>query len=177
MKKLLALLLPALFVLNTYAQTTQKVTKSSVTFQIKNMGINTTGTFSGLDADIVFDPANPGASHLNASVDATTVNSDNSMRDNHLKSEDYFEVAKYPKITLKSVSINHKSGSNYTGVFDVTIKDKTKQLEMPFTYTESGNSAEFKGTLKIVRTDFGVGGSSMILSKEAFVTIDVQTSK
>jgi polyisoprenoid-binding protein YceI len=161
----------------SFAQVKSTVTKSSVTFKIKNLGINTSGNFSGLQASIQFKPTDLTASTIEASVETATVNSDNTMRDEHLKKEDYFDVVKYPKITFKSVSFTHKSGNNYTGDFSVTIKDKTKVIEVPFTYTETDNAGVFNGSFKILRSDFGVGGKSMILSNEATVTINTEVSK
>lgn len=175
--KIFFLFIGLLAVTNGFAQSKQTVTKSTVTYEIKNMGINTHGTFGGLTADIKFDPQNLAASSIEAAMQTATLNSDNEMRDKHLKSEDYFDVAKYPKITMKSVSFKHKSGGNYTGIFNVSIKDKTKTVEVPFTYTESGSTALFKGIFTINRQDFGVGGSSMVLSKEATVTVEVETTK
>lgn len=171
------LFIALLAITNAFAQVKHAVTKSTVTYEIKNMGINTHGSFGGLTIDIKFDAQNLPASSIEASIETATLNSDNEMRDKHLKSEDYFDIAKYPKITMKSVSFKHKSGGNYTGVFNVTIKDKTKTVEVPFTYTESGNTAAFKGNFTINRQDFGVGGSSMVLSKEATITIEVETTK
>jgi polyisoprenoid-binding protein YceI len=63
------------------------------------------------------------------------------------------------------------------GKFNVIIKDKTKLLDVPFTYTESGSGAVFIGTLKLKRTDFGIGSSSMVMSDDVTVSIDVAVSK
>jgi polyisoprenoid-binding protein YceI len=174
-KKILFIALLA--ITNAFAQVKHTVTKSAVTYEIKNMGINTHGSFGGLTGDIKFDTQNLPASSIEASIETVTLNSDNEMRDKHLKSEDYFDVARYPKITMKSVSFKHKSGGNYTGVFYVTIKDKTKTVEVPFSYTESGSTASFKGNFTINRQDFGVGGSSMVLAKDATITVEVETTK
>jgi len=166
-----------LFFLATGAFAQSKVTRSAVTFKIKNLGFNVEGSFGGFNADINFKPASLATSSIEASVASNTVNTDNESRDNHLKSEDYFDVAKYPKIILKSVSFKHKSGSNYTGSFNVTIKDKTKLIEIPFTYIEAGNTATFKGDFQVLRTDFGIGGKNVILSNEANVSIETEISK
>jgi polyisoprenoid-binding protein YceI len=153
------------------------VTNSSVTFQIKNLGINVGGSFSGLKADISFDPEHPEVGSIEASIQANTVNTDNDTRDNHLKSDAFFDAEKYPEIKMKSVSIKHNSGSSYTGIFNLTIKDKTNQVQVPFTYTENSNDGEFKGTLKIKRTDYGIGGRSMVMANDVTISIDVTTSK
>lgn len=141
------------------------------------MGINVSGSMSGLQADLQFNQASLASNVINASVDANTINTDNDSRDEHLKSADFFDVARYPKITLKSVSLRHKSGNNYSGTFNLEIKNKTKQIEIPFIYTETGNSATFKGSFKINRLDFGIGDSSLILSNEATVSIEAEISK
>lgn len=170
-------MLVILSVTTAFAQAKHTITKSSVTFQIKNLGINTGGSIGGLNGDILFDPEHVDASTIEASVEVNTINTDNSTRDEHLKSDSYFDAAKYPKITLRSVSIKHKSGNNYMGIFDLTIKNKTRQVELPFSYTETGNSASFKGTLKIKRTDYDIGHKSLIMSNDVTVTIDVATTK
>jgi polyisoprenoid-binding protein YceI len=159
------------------AQVKHTVTKSTITFQIKNLGFNTHGTINGLQGNIAFDPANPEKSTVDAIIDVSTINTDNDLRDEHLKGDSYFNLAKYPQITIKSVLLKHKSGDNYTGQFNLTIKDKTQLTEIPFTYTTSGNAASFKGSFKMKRSDFDIGGSSMVLSNDVIVTIDVQTSK
>ncbi len=176
MKKIYIATILAFLITNSFAQVKTTVTKSAITFKIKNMGISCTGAFSGLQADVQFKPADLAGSSILASVETATINTDNEMRDNHLKSADYFDIATYPKITLKSVSFKHKNGDNYTGSFNVTIKDKTKLIEVPFTYTEKGNAAVFSGNFKINRRDFGLGGNSMVLADEATVTVNVESS-
>jgi len=177
MKKIYIAAVLAFLVINSFAQVKTTVTKSAISFKIKNMGISCSGVFNGLQADVQFKPADLTGSSITASVETATVNTDNEMRDKHLKSADYFDVATYPKITLKSVSFKHKSGDNYTGSFNVTIKDKTKLIEVPFTYTETGNTAVLNGSFKVNRRDFGVGGNSMVLADEATVTVNTEISK
>lgn len=155
----------------------KKITKSEITFKIRNLGINTGGSLGTPVADINFDPQKLASSSIVATVDVATIDTKNDKRDKHLKSADYFDVEKYPKITMKSVSFKHNSGDNYTGKFNVTIKDKTQLITVPFTYTESASASFFKGEFKIKRSNFGIGGSSMILSDEATVTVSVDVSK
>jgi polyisoprenoid-binding protein YceI len=177
MKKIYIAVILILLVTSNFAQVKTTVTQSTISFKIKNLGINTSGSFNGLQADIKFKPQDLTGSMIEASVDAGSINTDNEMRDSHLKGADYFDVATYPKITLKSVSFKHKNGGNYTGNFNVTIKDKTKLVEVPFTYTETGNTAIFNGRFKVNRSDFGIGGKNMILSNEATITVNTEISK
>jgi polyisoprenoid-binding protein YceI len=150
---------------------------SAITFEIKNLGIATGGSIGGLQAKVHFMPADLGASTIEALVDVNTLNTDNSGRDEHLRSEDFFDVARYPKISLKSVNFKHKSGSNYTGTFILTMKGRSKQIEIPFAFLDKESAVEFKGTFKINRLDFGVGSKSMILSDDVAITIDCEEKK
>jgi polyisoprenoid-binding protein YceI len=177
MKKLSVLIIAFFVTAHAFAQVKHAVTKSAVSYEIKNMGIATSGKFKTMEATIAFDPKNLPASSVEAAVDVNSIDSDNAMRDNHLKAEDYFDAAKYPKILMKSTGFKQKGGNNFTGIFNVTIKGKTKPIEVPFTYTESANVALFKGSFKINRKDFGVGGNSMVLADDATINIVVETSK
>jgi polyisoprenoid-binding protein YceI len=176
--KIISLTLTAFVItLHAFAQVKHAVTKAAISYEIKNMGVQTNGKFNALQADIVFDKANLQASSIQATVDVNSIDSDNSIRDKHLKADDYFDAAQYPKITMKSTALKQKSGNNFVGIFNMTIKGKTKAIDVPFTYTESANVALFKGSFKINRKDFGVGGNSMVLADEATINLVVETSK
>ncbi|WP_299291338.1 YceI family protein [uncultured Mucilaginibacter sp.] len=161
----------------SFAQTTRKVVSSAITFKIKNLGIATSGSFTGLTAAINFDKDHLNTSTIEASVDAKTISSDNTLRDNHLKREEYFDVEKYPEIKLKSVSFVQKNKESFIGIFNLTIKDKTKPVKVPFSYIENNTGSIFKGSFDINRLDFGVGSKSMVLANEVTVFIDVETTK
>ncbi|TSD63768.1 YceI family protein [Inquilinus sp. KBS0705] len=166
-----------LIIVNTaFAQVESNVSKSAITFEIKNLGIKTGGKLGGLQANIKFDPANLAASNIDATVDATTINTDNNLRDEHLRGEDYFNTAVFPKIIMSSVGFKQK-GSNYVGQFNLTIKGKTKQVDVPFSYTPNGNTSTFKGSFKIKRADFGIGGNSLTMGDEATVLVTAEVTK
>ncbi len=141
------------------------------------MGIGVSGSIGGLLVNVQFNAANLASSTIDASVDVNTINTDNSSRDDHLKSDEFFDAARYPKIGIKSVSFKHKSGNNYTGRFNLTIKGKTKLMEIPFTITEKGNTLAFKSSFKLNRLDYGIGESSMILSDDVTVNIDAEVGE
>ncbi|HEX3384963.1 MAG TPA: YceI family protein, partial [Mucilaginibacter sp.] len=86
---------------------------SSVQFTIQNFGFDVNGTFKGLHGTIVFDSKKPEDAHFDVELDANSVNTDNSIRDNHLRDENYFDVKKHPTIQLESIKIEagNKLGS------------------------------------------------------------------
>jgi polyisoprenoid-binding protein YceI len=177
MKKIALLFIITLSACSGFSQVKTSISRSTISFHIKNMGISVDGTISGLQADIKFIPADLLTSTIEASVETKTINTDSDSRDEHIKNADFFDIAHYPKIILKSVSFKHKNGKNYLGMFNLTIKDKTKLVEIPFSYDETGNTAKFEGSFKLNRLDFGVGDSSLILSNEVVVNIEAETGK
>ena len=149
-----------------FSQTLTPVDASSkVHFTIKNFGIKTGGDFTGLKGSIVFNPANLAASNFSVTVDSKTVDTDNSSRDEHLTEDDYFDVEKYPLITMKSTKVVPSTvAGRYYMFANLTIKGVTKPVEFGFGAIAKDGGYLFDGTFDINRRDFGVGGSSVSMS-------------
>jgi polyisoprenoid-binding protein YceI len=180
MKK--SILLPALALLTmSFALLTNFTSTdegSSVKFKIKNFGLTVDGAFTGLQGTMNFDPNNLTASTFEASLDANTVNTSNKSRDNHLRKQEYFDVAKYPKIKLVSTKIsNSTKAGTYVLNGKLTIKNVVKDISFPFTATAKGNDYLFSGEFKINRRDFGVGGNSISLSDNLTVFLSITGKK
>lgn len=151
---------------------------SSVTFAIKNFGFTVDGTFKNLQGNIVFDANQLGVSSFNITVSSATVDTKNKTRDNHLKKEEYFDVAKYPTIVFVSEKIEKVTVANtykVTGKF--TIKNKSKQVEFNFTAIPNSTGMQFMGNININRRDFAIGGSSLVLADNLIVSLTVFAKK
>lgn len=146
---------------------------SSVKFKIKNLGVTVGGSFTGLQGKIAFDPANPGAASIEASIDVNSINTGIDLRDDHLKKEEYFDVKNYPRIHFVSTKVNAGRSGSYTVTGLLTIKKVTREISFPFTATPQGNGFLFTGEFKINRRDFGVGGSSFTMSDNLTVQLSV----
>jgi polyisoprenoid-binding protein YceI len=146
---------------------------STVQFTIKNFGFNVSGSFTGLTGVVRFDSQNPGSASFDVSLDAASVNTDNNMRDDHLRRPSYFDAEKYPRIRLVSGKVT-TTGKNGVYLFTgkLTIKDHTKDVSFPFTSESVGGGYRFKGGFTINRKDFDVGGTSTI-SDKLEVALDV----
>jgi polyisoprenoid-binding protein YceI len=149
---------------------------SSVKFEIKNFGIGTSGSFSGLQGDISFDKDHPEAAKFDVSINANSINTNNGARDNHLREDSYFGVKKYPRIRFVSYKITKAASGALTVSGKLTIKGQTKDISFPFTATPNNNGYLFKGSFSINRRDFGVGGSSTI-SDNLTVELNVTATK
>jgi polyisoprenoid-binding protein YceI len=150
--------------------------KSSVTFTIKNFGVNTGGAFKGLAGTIEFDKANPEKAVFDISVAAATVNTDNSTRDNHLRKEEYFDAEKFPELHFKSDKVISR-GNGFSVSGKLTIKGTTKNISFPFTASPEEDGLLFEGNFEINRLDFKVGGSSMVLADKVTVKLSVAAKK
>jgi polyisoprenoid-binding protein YceI len=150
---------------------------SSVTFEIKNLGFNTKGSFTGLSGKIFFDLKDVTKAAFDVSLDAGTIHTDNEMRDDHLKKETYFDVANHPRIRFVSTGVTRadKSG-HYTVSGKLTIKNTTKDISFPFLVTPMGDDLIFSGKFTIGRKDFDIGGSST-LSNSLTVSLSVLARK
>lgn len=134
-------------------------------------------TFEG-----TFNSTKPDWTDMNANfiIQVASLTTDNEMRDNHLKSDDFFNSEKYPTITFKSKGVKMISKNNYVMTGDLTIRDVTKTVELPVDYNGTvkdpwGNTkAGFKATGKINRKDFGLKYSNAAASGEAVVSDDVE---
>jgi polyisoprenoid-binding protein YceI len=159
---------------------------SQADFQIRHLGVsNVRGSISGITGTIVWDEKDPSKSSVTATLDATTVTTNNTQRDGHLKSPDFFNVAQFPTITFKSTSVTRVGGKlKVTG--DFTLAGVTK----PVTLDVDGPAPPQKGmggktvtgfsaTTVIKRSDFNFGAkySSPMLGDEVTITLDLEATK
>jgi len=163
MRKIFLLIVAVLFWKMGMAQYRPVDQGSTIKFTVQNFGFDVGGSFAGLHGTIDFDAQNPLNAHFDVDIDANTINTDNSLRDNHLREGAYFDVKKYPRIRFVSTNItatDKKGILLFTG--KLTIKNQTKDISFPFQAIQSGDDFLFRGSFKINRKDFGVGGTSTI---------------
>jgi polyisoprenoid-binding protein YceI len=159
---------------------------TQVNFQVRHMGVSTVrGSISGVTGTVVWDDKDPSKSSVEATIDATTVSTNNDARDKHLKSPDFFDVAKNPTLTFKSTAVTGTAGSLKI-VGDLTLAGVTKSV----TLDVDGPSAPIKGqggkmvtgfsatgTLKRSDFNFGPKFTTPVLGDEVKFTIDVEADK
>lgn len=164
MKYVILSILTLFFTIAGRAQSLTPVDSASkVSFKIKNLGFNTTGSFSGLAGTITFLPNNPDGCNFDVYIDTKTVNTGVELRDDHLRSADYFDAENYPQIRFVSVKVSDikKNGTLFVSG-KLTMKGITKDLSFPFTVQPVLDGYLFNGEFKINRRDFKVGGGSTV---------------
>lgn len=113
---------------------------------------NTKGTISGLKAKIKFNMDNLTQSSIEGTVDVSTLNTGTPKRDEHLKSGDYFDMAKYPTMSFKSTSFE-KEGNSYVMKGMMKIRDIEREEKITFTYVDN----IFKGKTTIQAALYKIG--------------------
>jgi polyisoprenoid-binding protein YceI len=155
---------------------------SEADFSVQHMGISTVhGSFRGVSGVVKFEAGNPSVWSVEATIDVSTVDTGIAARDNHLKSADFFDVAKYPTISFKSTGVKTQ-GSTYLIAGDLTLHGVTKpvtlSLESPGS-EQVGMDAKsvhrgFTATTTINRQDFGLKWNGTLKSGEAVVGNDIK---
>ncbi len=150
---------------------------AKVGFSVKGPFGTVNGTFTGLKSTVKFDPADLGGSSVDASIDANTVSSGVGMRNHHLKSEEqWLNTEKYPLISYKSTKIE-KTGTGYKAEGQLKIKNVSKPVEIPFTFTPNGNTGIFKGEFSFKRLDFNLGKPGGTVGDVITIHLEVPVKK
>ncbi|TAE13937.1 MAG: YceI family protein [Bacteroidetes bacterium] len=171
--KWIALLLYTSIVLQSGKALVVKDAANSVSFSIKNFGVKVNGTLQGLKGNIQWDAANPANSTMEVTIASNTINTGMGSRDNHLKRDDYFDVEKYPVIKFVSKKITNQAAGGFSVEGDLTIKQTTLPVAIPFTVQLQGNETVFRGSFTLQRKAFGIGGNSISMSNEVEVKLAV----
>jgi polyisoprenoid-binding protein YceI len=134
------------------------------------------GSFTGLKATLKFDPNDLPGSSISASVEANTVATGIGLRNHDLKKEDWLNVEKYPLISIQSNKIQ-KSNSGFLADGDLTLKGVKKPIQLPFTFSATGNTGVFKGQFKIKRQDFNLLNTSKSVGDMVDISLEVPVKK
>jgi polyisoprenoid-binding protein YceI len=149
-----------------FAQTTKWINDknhTSVKFEAQHLGISiVAGQFMDFDGTMVSDKEDYSDAKINFTVQTKSVNTNVEMRDNDLRSGNFFDVVKYPEMTFKGKSFKKQKDGMYTLTGDLTIKDVTKQVAFKVIYRKTitdpwGNTRTgFRAELTINRFDYHI---------------------
>lgn len=165
------------------------VTHSQVTFKVKHLGISTvTGTFGVFEGSLDLDPESMTLSRAAATIDAASIDTGVEKRDEHLRSADFFDVAKFPQIVFVSRGIEPE-GDELTIAGDLTLHGVTKRIELAAEITGAatdpwGNErVAIRASTAINRKDFGLGWNQvletggLLVGEEVQIELEVQGVK
>src|SRR5262245_5323028 len=164
---------------------------SAATFQVRHMIVaNVKGEFGGPVGTASFDPKDLSTLKVEATIDARTINTRNADRDKDLRSDLFFDVSKYPRITFKSKSVTVEGPGKLKVLGDLTIKGVTK----PVTLDVEGPTQEIKdiwgsrrigatATTTVNRRDFNIvynrmlEGGGAVVGDQVTISLDIELTK
>ncbi|ATB28131.1 YceI family protein [Melittangium boletus] len=164
---------------------------SAASFSVRHMMVtNVRGAFSKVSGTVNVDDKDVTKSTVEATIDATTINTNEPKRDEHLKSADFFDTGKFPTITFKSTKVA-KAGKGFKVTGDLTMHGVTKPVVLdvtegltpeakdPWGNTKRGATA----TTKVNRKDFGLAWNKALetggvaVGEEVTITLDLELTK
>jgi polyisoprenoid-binding protein YceI len=163
---------------------------SEVQFKVKHLAITTvTGSFNSFEAVAETSGDDFSSAHISFSADASSINTGNEQRDGHLKSPEFFDVEKSPKITFVSTKFEKTGKDSFKLIGDLTIKGTSKSVTLDVEFggiqkDPYGNiKAGFTLSGKINRKDFGLSwnaaieGGGVVVSEEVRILAEIQLAK
>jgi len=164
---------------------------SAANFSVRHMMISTVrGQFGGVKGTANYDPKNPTATSIEATIDCTTINTGEPKRDNDLKGEEFFDVKRYPVMKFKSKSVENVGTGRLKMIGDLTINAITKQVVLeiegptpPIKDTQGRQKIGVTGTTKVSRKEFGILYNPLLetggvtVSDEVSIVLDIELIK
>jgi polyisoprenoid-binding protein YceI len=163
---------------------------TNVGFEVDHMLITTVeGEFNKYEGTVTTDGESFKDAKINFTIDVASINTDNEKRDNHLKSDDFFNAEKFPKITFKGKSMEQVEGNDWKLVGDLTIRDVTKEVELDVDF-----KGQVQGPWGNTRVGFDISGvinrfdynlkwnkvleaGGLVVGEDVTINIDVQLIK
>ena len=163
---------------------------SSAQFSVRHMMVsNVKGEFTKVSGTVRYNPKNLAASEIKATVDATTISTREPKRDEHLKSPDFFDVAKFPVLTFQSKQFNNVGGKVHVKG-DLTMRGVTREVVLtvdplqpeikdPYGMLRTGTTA----TTKVSRKDWGLTWNAaletggVVVGDEVTITLDIELTR
>lgn len=191
MKKTIYLFLAFLYAGAAYSQTKWKAdpVHSNIAFEVDHLAISSvTGNFSEFECNVESKRSTFDGAKIEATVEVASISTKNLTRDKHLKEEDFFNAQKFPTMTFKSESFVQKSDSEYTITGWLTIRDVTKKITFPATYSGMAKLGDktisaFKASFVINRFDYNltwndtIDTGSLVVGEDVSVNLNLELVK
>jgi polyisoprenoid-binding protein YceI len=152
---------------------------SEAAFQVRHILTKVRGTFRDFSGTINYDKAKPDNSTVEFRIKATSIDTGNQKRDDHLRSADFFDVATNPEIVFKSTKVVAKGGNKFDVTGDFTMHGVTKSITLPVSFLGEqkfgkGVKAGFETALTINRKDYGLNWNRALESGGVLVGEEVE---
>lgn len=162
---------------------------TTVGFQVRHIFTNVSGRFTDFAGTIQVDRAKPESSSVEFTIQATSIDTSEPRRDQHLRSADFFDVANHPTITFKSTSLKPDGKDSWLVTGDLTLRGVTKQITLPVTLLGEGKDPMgnekmgLEAAVTLNRKDFGLNWNraletgGVLVGEEVKVQIAIEANK
>ena len=162
---------------------------SNVKFTVTHMTVSEVdGSFKVFDGSMEHTKADFSDAKVNFTIDVNSIDTDNENRDNHLRGDDFFSVAQYPKISFVGTSMKALGGNKYQLSGNMTVKDVTKPVTWEVTYggvvnTQRGRKAGFKAKTTINRFDYNlkwnraVEAGGLVVGENVDIVVNIEMNE
>src|SRR5699024_2806190 len=155
-------------------------THTNVGFSVRHMMFSKVrGRFTNVTGSLEGDPQDLANASIQVDIDVASIHTNNEDRDNHLRSEDFFQAEKYPSITFASKEIKETGENKFAITVLMTMKDTTKEVTLTGEYLGSGTNTfgvddeAFEVSVKISREEFGMTWNQAIETGGVLVGDDI----
>lgn len=158
---------------------------SEIAFTIRHLLAKTSGRFTKFSGEIRVDNKDITKSSVEVTIEAASINTDSTMRDNDLRSPRFFNVAKFPTITFKSTAVKEVAKGKLEITGDFTLHGVTKRITFPITNAGTGPGMRpgsvvagfIDGALTLNRNDYGITTYPGALGDDVAITLNVEADK
>ncbi len=160
---------------------------TNVEFGVRHLMISTVkGRFAGVEGQVTLPDGDPVAAQIAVSIDAASIDTGVGQRDDHLRSPDFFDAARFPQLTFRSKRIERIDADTLRVIGDLTIRDQTREVQLLTRELGTGSDpwggerSGFSATTRINRRDFGLNwnqtleAGGLLVGEEVSITLDVQ---
>jgi polyisoprenoid-binding protein YceI len=145
-------------------------------YGIKFSSADAGGIFKTMSGTIFFDEQNLAASKFEVAVDAASLNTGNGLQNKHAKSDEWFDVARYPQITYSSDKIT-RSGNGFLVTGTLDLHGVKKPVSIPFSFQRNGNKGLFAGSFTVNRNDFHLGKPGEDVGEQIKIDLSIPVAK
>ena len=153
---------------------------SNVGFKTRHLGIsNVRGAFGEYEATVQFDPEDLSTLSVEATIQTSSVDTGNERRDNHLRSDDFFNAETFPELRFVSKEVRDLDGGEFKLVGDLTIRDVTKEIVLKAEFFgmgagQNGRKAGFEARATVDRFDYNLKFDALTETGGLVVGSDVE---
>jgi len=156
---------------------------STIGFRIRHLFSDVSGRFNKFSGKVVYDETAPEKSSVDVTIQADSIDTANAKRDTHLKTPDFFDVAKFPELTFKGKKVEKKDDNTFVVTGDLTIHCVTLEVPVTVEFLGKGKGMEgepvsgWSGNTTIDRTKFGLTYNAVVEGSKILgddVKIDIQ---